>query len=250
MINTGIGGISQAVILLAQKIGAVVLAKVPHRADKDLLIERFGIPSERILLSKGVSLKESLLRWINGRGVDLFLHCSTEDIPAGVSCYLAPYGTLIHIRASPVSSKMQTRTVLLGENVTLVSFDPVSFVRDRPYEATQSTAIVMSEFESGMIRHKPYVTVFPVAAIDNAFRDIQAGDATGKVVLDATQDSMVKTISAIRPTLHLNGKAAYVIAGGLGDFGRRISRLMVTRGAKNIFVLPRTTLVAASVNCR
>ena len=244
LVHTGTGSIGQAAIMLAQNAGAVVLATVAHQADGDLLAERFGIPLECIFFDNEESLKEDLFRWTGGKGIDILLHCSPKAIEAGIFGCLGSYGTLIHIKSTPASSKARINTLSLGENVTLVSFEPVGFIRDRPDEAMDSIADVMSQFQGGDIKPRHCVTVFSVEAIDSAFQSVQAGSTVGKVVVEAAQAATVKVFNVNRPTIKLNGAATYVIAGGLGDFGRRILRLMVTRGARNIFVLSRRRLVA------
>ena len=244
LVHTGTGSIGQAAILLAQSAGAGVLATVAHKADRELLIERFGIPSKCIFVDEEGSLNNDLLRWTRGKNIDILLHCSQKAIEAGIFGCLRPCGTLIHVNSTPGSPKASINTLSLRENVTFVLFEPVIFIRDRPDEAMESIADVLSQFRSGDIKPRHCVTVFSVAAIDSAFKSIQAESTIGKVVVETTQTSKVKVLDVTRLAINLKGDATYVIAGGLGDFGRRISRLMVTRGARNIFVLSRRRLIA------
>ena len=59
------------------------------------------------------------------------------------------------------------------------------------------------------------------------------------MVLEAREDTIVRMAPAPPTSLRLEGNATYVTAGGLGDLGLRICRLMMSHGSKNIILLSR-----------
>ena len=76
--------------------------------------------------------------------------------------------------------------------------------------------------------------------VTDAFRCLQNGEHIGKIILEIPQET--STISGVRsaPTLALDSKASYILAGGLGGLGRSIATWMTEHGARSIVFLSRS----------
>lgn len=242
MIFMATGSVEQAAILIAKHIGAVILAIVSSSSERDFLIERFDIPPAHILIDDGKSAWEDGMKRTGRNGVDLVLSRGSTVIPEEKLASAAFGGSIILVIETGSSSINELKAIPSDKNLTLRTVDLMALIRHRPLEASSLFAKVMSLFERGMLEPKHSITVKPIAQIGDALRLLQAGTQTGGIVLESGQGSMVSAISDDYAPLTLDGKGSYVIAGGLGDLGRRFSELMVRRGARHVVILTRRKL--------
>jgi NADPH:quinone reductase-like Zn-dependent oxidoreductase len=239
------GDIGQAAIMIAQYIGAVLFAGVSNNTERKIIIETFGVPSEHIVLNTAASFKRDVLKLTRGHGVNVTLNCSSVDFLEESWACIASLGTLIQIEEPAAYSQNGKRVVIpLDSNATFVSFDLVTLGQKRPRKTAELLDCVMSMFENNLLVPRHAVTTMPIADMRKAFGAVQAGKQIGKVVLEAEGSHMVQIIDPSRATVKLDGNATYVIAGGLGDLGQRLCRLMASRGATHIVVLSRSNLEA------
>ena len=127
-------------------------------------------------------------------------------------------------------------------SATFASVDMVAVATHRPEKMRLMLAAIMSMFESGALRAVQPITTMTMTDRESAFRYIQARKHTGKVVLAVEDDTLVKAVYPRPIPLRLDENGTYVVAGGLGDIGQSICRLMASRGAKNVLILSRRVL--------
>ena len=132
--------------------------------------------------------------------------------------------------------------VPFDRSVTFTAVDLVVLFEVRPEEMNQQFSKILSMFEHGTLSTLEPVTVMPMTNIEDAFRLISSRKHTGKVVLEVDDTTMVKAVPLRPAPLKLDESSTYVVAGGLGDLGKRICLLMATHGAKHIVTLARRTL--------
>jgi len=79
----------------------------------------------------------------------------------------------------------------------------------------------------------------PISDIERAFRQVQARKHTGKLVLTADDNDVVKMASPRfkPPMLEVEELATYFIASAGGDIDLSIARFMISRGAKHVVIL-------------
>lgn len=127
------------------------------------------------------------------------------------------------------------------KSVTFAAVDIALLTKARPEMIHTGLKSVFSYFEQGFLYPVYPVTTFPMGQIHDAFRLIATRKHTGKLVMIADKQTKVKA-SPLKPsTLNLGG-GTYIVAGGLGDLGKRICVLLASKGAGNIVSFSRRTL--------
>lgn len=242
MICAATGSVEQAAILIAKHIGAVILAIVSSSSERDSLIERFDMPPAHVLVDDGKSAWGNVMHVTGRNGVDLVLSRGSTALSEERLASAVFGGTIVQIVEIGSSCIEQVRAIPSDQNLTFRIVDLIALIRQRPLEATSLFAEVMSLFERGIIQPKHSITVKPIPQIRDALEILQASNQTEYIVLESGEGSIASTMSDQRTTLTLDGNRSYIIAGGLGDVGKRLSELMVRRGARNIVVLTRRKL--------
>ena len=79
-----------------------------------------------------------------------------------------------------------------GKSVTFASVDLTVVFQHDPGLAKRMMGEVFALLEKGALQPVQPLNVFPLSEIEGAFRLIQAGKHTGKVILKAEEDTMVK----------------------------------------------------------
>ena len=244
MISAAIGAVEQAAILIAKHIGAIILAIVSSSSEQDLLVEKFDLSRAHIILSSTNPVAEDLIHITGKSGADVVLSCSPHLLTENDLACIAFGGTVFQTIDSRLSSELYLKAMPLDRNLTFKVVDLMAFVDHQPFEASSLLVKVMSLFESGVIQPEHSVTVKPMAQIEDALNALQSGKQIEKIVLESGQGSMVRTEGDQRIPKSLVSNATYVVAGGLGDIGNRLTELMVRRGARHIVVLSRRSLKA------
>ena len=84
------------------------------------------------------------------------------------------------------------------------------------------------------------VIVFDYSNIETAFRAMQNGLHTGKLVLKSSEHSVIPALPHDAHPLKLRPGATYVLVGGLGGLGRSLAIYLADHGAKHLAFFSRT----------
>lgn len=239
MICAATGSVEQAAILIAKHVGALILAIVSSSSERDFLVERFDMSPAHILIDDGKLAWEDMLNITGRNGVDLILSRGSSDISEEKVASIATGGNIVQVVETGFSSGQRMKATPSDKNLTFMTVNLMALIRHRPLEATSLFAKVMSLFERGVIEPKHSITVKPIAQIGDALKILQANIQIGAIVFESGHSSLVNTMSDQRVPLTLDGNSSYIIAGGLGHVGKKLSELMVRRGARHIVVLAR-----------
>ncbi|KAK2011526.1 beta-ketoacyl synthase domain-containing protein [Colletotrichum eremochloae] len=242
LIHAASGGVGQAAIQLAQKIGAEIFCTVGSNAKRQLLIDTFNIPPDHIFSSRLRTFKQGILRLTRDRGVDCVLNSLSGESLHDSFAVLAPLGTFVEIGKSDIYRKNEISMIPFDNSVTFAAVDLTVFARLKPAKLGELLVKVMSLFEDGTLHAVAPITEMPMTNIEEAFRLIQSRKHTGKVVLVSDHETLVKrTVARPRP-LCLLKDGTYVISGGLGDLGRRTAKFLAAHGAGHVVTLSRRKL--------
>ncbi|KAL9631143.1 MAG: hypothetical protein Q9164_006046, partial [Protoblastenia rupestris] len=241
LISNATSPVGQAGILLARSIGATVLAIVSSSHQRSSLIETFGLPPAQVFFSGSILLKEQIVRFNSGRGVDCIMDVAKSNLDSASQRWLAPYGFLVQIPDNDHQLSRPSDLASIAKGATYTSLHLPSFIQDRPPEAAQILQSALSMITEEMLElYACQVTTMPISDISIAFQSITEPILSTKTVLQADEGMLVDTIRADGVDKRLKSDATYIVAGGTGDFGRRLLRLMASRGAKHIVALSRT----------
>jgi NADPH:quinone reductase-like Zn-dependent oxidoreductase len=200
LIHAAAGGVGQAAIQLALGLGAEVYVTVGTAAKKAHLMERFGIAEERIFSSRDTSFEDGVKRVTNGRGVDVVLNSlAGESLRAGWRC-VAPFGRFVELGKRDIETGSKLDMGTFGKNVVFASVDITKMLRlnrrmaAEMFEEGMKLALSGAPGGKGMGGATP-LRVFGFGEIGEAFRHMQAGRHTGKIVLEPRGDDVVQVCS-------------------------------------------------------
>lgn len=243
LIPAASGGVGQAAIQLAQYAGASeIFVTVGSQAKKQLVMDTYGIPESHVFSSRAVSFKEGILRHTKGRGVDCVLNSLSGEMLSEAFDCLAKLGTFVEIGKTDIYKGNHIRMSNFDKSITFASVDLVTLGAEQPHIVYETFASLVKLFEEGVLRPPTPINSMPIGRIEDAFRLIASRKHTGKIVLESPEDAAVTAVAAAAPALELVRDGTYVIAGGLGDMGKRLAAFMSAHGAGHVILLSRRSI--------
>lgn len=240
LIHAGAGGFGQAAIQISQYIGAEVYATTSSQEKKQILMNEYRIPEDRIFYSRDSTFAKGVMRMTKGHGVDMVINrWGGEVLPASIEC-VAPYGRFVDMHKPDTSSSSGHPVSLSGRQVSYVHFDSALWIRDRPAAAKRAIETVIRLSEDQKLSAQQPLQVWSASDVEKAFRSMDNGTLSGKAVVEINMEDRVPTMLDTKVAFSLDPNATYVITGGLGGLGRAIARWMSTRGAKHLALLGRS----------
>ena len=191
LIHAASGGTGQAAIQIAKYVGAEIFATVSSTIKKDLLVATYAIPEDHIFYSRDTSFADGIKR-VTGIGVDVILNSlSGEGLIASWEC-IAPYGRFLEIGRKDIDSRGSLPMFHFSKNVSFTGIDLAAIASERPALVqsilTRIFALVASEeLHPAFPIHK-----FCISRVEQAFRFIQSGRSSGKIVIEAKPDAEVQ----------------------------------------------------------
>jgi malonyl CoA-acyl carrier protein transacylase len=231
LIHAATGGVGQAAVQLAQQAGAEVFATASP--NKWPILKSLGV--KYIMNSRTIDFAEQVMAYTNGKGVDIVLNSlTTEGFIEKSLAVVAHKGRFLEIAK---------RDIWLPSQVTNFRPDISYSVVDLGQECQEQPAFIQpilcqltQQFENGFLKPLPQ-TVFPLSDAVSAFRYMQQGKHTGKIIIkfpDTTPESLI-----------FRSDSSYLITGGLGDLGLLIARWMVELGARHLVLVGRSKVKPA-----
>lgn len=245
LIHSASGALGQVAIKIAQRLGAIVFATVGSIPKRQILMEQYGIPESHIFSSRTTDFAAGIRRLTNGAGVDVVLNSlSGPMLHASWEC-VAAFGTFVEVGKTDISRRSQLNMKPFERNLRFVSVDLVGLSKQRPVDCQKLLQRIFADFEAGHFTPLP-VTAMPIGDIEKAFRLMQSRKHTGKIVLEASDESTVQ--AKVQP-LQLRADGTYIIVGGLGSLGKHLCGHLQANGARHIALFTRQSY-ASSVKAK
>ncbi len=182
LIHAGTGGVGQAAIQVAQRLGLEIFATAGS-VEKRQLLKQMGVP--HVLNSRTLEFADEIMEITQGRGVDAVLNSLARDFIPKSFEVLAPFGRFLEIGKIDVYGKSKIRLNVLKDNISYFVIDLAQHLSSKPkYVATMFEELAR-QFAAEEYRPLP-VTVFPVTEVVEAFRFMAQGKHVGKNVLSFT----------------------------------------------------------------
>lgn len=192
LIHSAAGGVGQAAVMLAKHLGARIFVTVGSNEKKELMMKTYGIPVDHIFSSRHLSFADGIRELTDGRGVDVVLNSlAGESLHETFEC-LATLGRFIEIGKQDILANSRLDMSTFNKSVTFASVDLSIVFEQAPKLAKHMMSEVFALLASGAVQPVQPLNTFPLSDMENAFRLMQAGKHTGKVVLQANQDTTVK----------------------------------------------------------
>jgi NADPH:quinone reductase-like Zn-dependent oxidoreductase len=221
-----------------------VFATASNLDKRQTLIDNYGIPESHILNARAapLDLKRKILRMTNNKGVDVVLNSIAGEMLAESWDCIASFGMHIELGKADISKRNHLSMAPFDRNVTFASVDLLVLCEERPelfYEIVHKTVEL---FNNGVFSPVKPITSMLIDRLESAFRLIAERKHVGKVVLEIPDGVVVQTALPPPPRATLASDGTYIIAGGLGDIGRRLISLLAILGAGHIVTLSRKKL--------
>ncbi|KAL3461786.1 hypothetical protein BJX64DRAFT_288967 [Aspergillus heterothallicus] len=242
LVHSAAGGTGQAAVQVAQYFGAEVFATVGTVKKKEFLMERYGIPKTHIFSSRTREFVTGIKHLTGGQGADVILNSLSGDALTASWEIIAPYGRFIEIGKRDILNHRPLDMYHFEKNVTFSAIDVAMMVKERPALVGRALRAVMPLISNGVLRISNPHHVYGIGEMETAFRALQGGQSSGKVVLEMRDADAVRAIPAVLAVEQrsFDANATYVVAGGLGGLGRGIVRWMASCGARYFVLLSRS----------
>ncbi|MFI0721873.1 SDR family NAD(P)-dependent oxidoreductase [Streptomyces sp. NPDC021224] len=221
------GGVGLAALNLARLAGVRVIALASTEEKRELLRER---GAWRTLDSRSAEFPDQVRELTGGRGVDIVLNSLTGT--AAVNCLelLAPDGRFVELGKRDLYGDAGLRLRPFLNTLSYFAVDLAQLIDRRPDRAGAVMRDIARLAAEGEIEPLPH-TVYPSAALDDAFNRLKRSEHVGKLVIDTTG------IAAQRVTFDPDG--AYLVTGGTAGFGAATACWLVDHGAGRVIVTGR-----------
>ncbi|KAI1412962.1 hypothetical protein F5Y13DRAFT_199455 [Hypoxylon sp. FL1857] len=237
LIHSAAGSTGQMAIWVAKMVGAEVFATVGYDAKKKFLQDEFDIPSDHIFYSRDTSFSQGVKRMTDGNGVDVVLNSlSGEGLRASWEC-VAPYGRFIEIGKSDIMANSSLPMANFSNNISFFAVDLFHMAVHKTELWATLQDNVRDLLARRTIRYPRPLHCYPVSRVEEAFRFMQSGKNTGRIVVTADRTDMIPKLLRDEDSWRFDANVTYLIAGGLGGLGRAIVKWMAGKGAR-FFILP------------
>ncbi len=217
LIHAAAGGVGLAAIQIAQKVGAEIFATASP--NKWAFLQSLGV--KHILNSRNLDFASEIARITKGKGVDLILNSlAGEFIPESISI-LGDRGHFIEIGKQNIWDK--ERFAQIKPNATYHIVDLLQTCQQQPHIISSILTKSLQQYQP-----LPYQTFTSDRAID-AFRYMQQAKQIGRIVIEF-------------PSATIKPNATYLITGGWGDLGLKVTQWLVGEGANNLVLLGRSEI--------
>ncbi|TWU77265.1 putative PKS-like protein biosynthetic cluster [Metarhizium rileyi] len=238
LIHAGAGGVGQCAIQLAQMAGAEIFTTVGSVDKKRLIMERYGIPEDRIFYSRNSDFGPAVRAMTKGEGVDVVLNSLAGELLRETWDCIAHFGRFIEIGKRDITNNTRLEMRCFESNALFSSVDLTILAAERPRIMNRVMTCVMEALEQKKIGPMHPVTVMPISDVEKALRLLQGGKTTGKVVLTHGRHDQVKASHPYIDSI-FSQNGSYIILGGTGGLGRSIAKWMVQKGAGSVILISR-----------
>ncbi|TRX94306.1 hypothetical protein FHL15_004773 [Xylaria flabelliformis] len=228
------GLMGRAIISVVRVIGARLTVSAADHAEAQHLMDIYGMQSHEVLVTRP-SLSQEPLGVRFPAGIDAIVYAGDSTIFLDAFAHLRPFGYTAFIDCIPNSASLPTKLATTTIQVCSTSELLLTF-QARRHHLTPRVGEAFARLTLDSLN----LCTRDVSRLAEAKRLIDTG-AQPKIVLTATPGPKIPcSISPLLPTGDWrDDSVSYVVAGGLGDLGKRLLRLMARRGAKNLVTLSR-----------
>nr|QEO60268.1 polyketide synthase [Alternaria oxytropis] len=240
LVHAAAGGVGQAAIQLAMRLGLTVYATVGTDDKRKLLVERYNLPEEHIFYSRDTSFVKSVKRVTKGRGVGCVLNSlSGELLRASWGC-VAKFGTFIELGLRDISNNMRLDMRPFSNVATFAFCNILAMMQEQPSFTGEILHKTFKLVQQKVLTTSSPTTVYRAGEVQEAFRTMQQGKHRGKLVLSFSGKTHIPFLRDAQDSLQLDPSTTYLIVGGLGGLGRSFARELVASGARNLAFMSRS----------
>ncbi|WP_245768513.1 type I polyketide synthase [Stigmatella aurantiaca] len=221
-------GIGSAVLELGRAAGAQAAAVL----DPDTGSAPQGI---RVFDRRSPTLRDEIMEWTGGGGVDLLVNASRDPEPT-LTSVLGDFGRFVD--AGPIAPADGLFATAWPRGISCSRVDAAAMLQQRPQEAAARLQAVLERFgELPALSSENW----PAARAGDARRWLSERareDGIARLTLSFTEAGPVALAPAADERL-FDANAAYLVTGGFGGFGLALARWMAAEGARHLVLTGR-----------
>lgn len=249
LIHSAASSVGLAALQIAREAGADIYVTADTQQDAALLVDTWGIASERVLSVADISSSANILRRTDGRGFDIVLNSVSGELAHESWDVVADFGKFVDISSAfgaPSADKFELDLTADNRSYHHVNFDRLR--KERP--------IVISRLLERLSASLPDQSILPIEPLATytadkaaeAFQLLQqqqpssSGKATVLELRNADNELLIgsNTVADRKTPSKLDSSASYLLVGGLGGIGRSLATWMTENGARNLVFLGRS----------
>jgi NADPH:quinone reductase-like Zn-dependent oxidoreductase/thioesterase domain-containing protein/acyl carrier protein len=235
LIHAATGGVGQAAIQVARRLGLEIFATA-GTPDKRRLLREQGVC--HVLDSRTLAFADEILEITDGRGVDGVLNSLAGDFIAKGVAVLAPFGRFIEIGKVDIYRNTKLPLRPLRNNLAYLVVDLVQMLASRRDFVAKLLGELAACFEAGDYRPIPFTSV-PVTQAAAAFRVMAQGKHVGKNVLRFDLET-IPVAPCTEPAHRFDAGASYLVTGGAGGLGLEVAKWLAGGGARHLVLMSRS----------
>lgn len=242
LIHYGAGGVGQAAIQICQHLGVEIYTTVGSPSKKKLLVQQYGLAEDHIFYSRDSTFAGNLMKMTAGRGVDVVLNSTSGELLRQSWLCVADHGRFVEIGKRDILTNVGLDMHPFIRGVSYIGFNLEMYHQCSPVHMECSEAMdeIFHLFRTKRFRALNPLTVYSYSQVEQAFRALQTGEISGKVVVQARQDDLVPVVPPVEGPLAMDPDSTYLLAGGLGGIGRSIADMLLSHGARHLAFISRS----------
>ena len=195
LIHAAAGGVGQAAIAIAQRIGAEIFATVSTEEKKSHLVDHFGITATNVFYSRDVSFKDDVMQATKQRGVDVVINSLGGDLLHASWEVLAPFGRFIELGKLDLQLNSRLDMGVLLRNTSFTSVDLGALREFKPTAFSTAFREVLDLYQNRKLKDVSPRNVFSYSELHKAFRFMEGGKHIGKIVITVAAEDQVMVCS-------------------------------------------------------
>jgi acyl transferase domain-containing protein/NADPH:quinone reductase-like Zn-dependent oxidoreductase len=196
LIHDAASAVGQAALTLAWTIGASVWATVKTAAEKDMLMQLYSIPQDRIWFSGAIHFAERIQSVTKGAGVDVVFNTLTDyRVLRATWASIAQFGRFVNV----VGGQRATLHVPSTTSATVYTVDFAALAAQRPSVAQRALSVVARMVQDRQLHPLLNVASYDAAGIVAALQSVAAPHSNGRSVI-VFKDSDYVTVSPPPPS--------------------------------------------------
>lgn len=192
LIHAGTGGVGQAAIMLAKMIGAEVFTTVSTKEKRDFVADKYQIAHDHIFSSRDPSFAAHVMEATNSKGVDVVLNSLAGSLLQESWNCTAILGRFVELGKRDIELNKRLEMGPFNRSVSFHAVDLTYLIKYRGVIIADTIKEVINLLTTNAIQPVQPITVYPISALEQGYRLLQAGKHLGKVVIKPNSTDMVK----------------------------------------------------------
>lgn len=184
LIHSAAGGVGVSAIQFARHLGAhPIICTVSTPAKREFLVEQLGIPANHIFSSRDTSFHDDIMELTNGRGVDVAINSTINEMMHETLRTLAPLGRHVEIAKVDIWGNGKLDLQVFQKGISYTHVDLLGMFLVVPERIGRLFNDVMGLFRKKHLHPIRPIKSFKIENIEGAMRYFMEGKHIGKVVL-------------------------------------------------------------------